>query len=135
MAALEQAITQADIIATATGKKSIMNSYPLSWFENKILVNLGVYDEFGPSFKEDQVLNNKKALNFVLKDPTPMKYIDPEFWIHNYAALLLNNNLSHEVHNIPEDLDKKIIAQWCTYHSFSMETIERWFITRELLTR
>lgn len=130
---LKQFILDSDIIATATGKKAIMNNYSPSWFHGKILANLGVYDEFGPAFKEEQVLNNKKALNFVLKDPTPMSYIDPEFWIHNYAALLLlDTKLSKQVHTIPEELDNEIIQRWCAYHSFSLETINKWFITREL---
>ncbi len=133
---LKQAISTSDIIATATGKKDIMNVYPISWFCDKILINLGVYDEFGPLFRDEQVLNSKKALNFVLKDPTPMKYIDPEFYIHNNAALLLlGNNLSPEVHSIPENMDKQIIERWCNYHSFSLETINKWFITRELFKK
>ncbi|RUR07323.1 NAD-binding protein [Legionella sp. km772] len=130
---LKEAILNADIIATATGKKAIMNAYPTSWFSGKILANLGVYDEFGPLFREELVLNNKKALNFVLKDPTPMRYIDPEFWIHNQAALLLlSDKLSHEVHSIPEELDKQIIENWCAYHSFPLSMIKRWFIGREV---
>lgn len=132
---VHEAISCADIIATATGKKEIMTNYPVSWFHNKILINLGVYDEFGASFTDTQVLNNKKALNFVLKDPTPISYIDPEFYIHNSAVLiLLNNQLSNQVYTIEETLDKQIIAQWCSYHSFSLERINKWFISRELFT-
>lgn len=132
--ALKQVIAESDIIATATGKKAIMDAYPSAWFNGKILANLGVYDEFGPSFSEEQILNNKQALNFVLKDPTPMKYIDPEFWIHNEASLqLLATTLSNKVHSIPEELDQQIIKRWCAYHSFSLATINQWFIGQELL--
>lgn len=129
--ALKEAIAQSEIIITATGKQSIMSSYPLIWFKDKILANLGIYDEFGPAFNENQVLNNKKAINFVLKDPTPMKYIDPEFWLHNAAALLLNSKQTAEVHDIPVELDMEIIQRWCNYHSFSLDIIKRWFINAE----
>ncbi|MGL5742134.1 MAG: adenosylhomocysteinase [Legionella sp.] len=116
-ALLESALIEANVVVTATGKKAIMNDYPHSWFSGKILANLGIYDEFGPHFSEDEILNHKMAVNFVLKDPTPMKYIDPEFYIHNIAALtLLSEQLSPGVHGIPPELDQSIIQRWCVYH-------------------
>jgi hypothetical protein len=43
-------------------KKAIMNKYPKTWFTDKILANLGVYDEFGPQFSTEEVLNHKCPL-------------------------------------------------------------------------
>ncbi|QMT59929.1 adenosylhomocysteinase [Legionella sp. PC997] len=124
---LERALMEANVVVTATGEKAVMSNYPHSWFSGKILANLGIYDEFGPHFSDDEVLNHKMPINFVLNEPTPMKYIDPEFYLHNLAAIgLLTKQLTHEVHGISSTLDKNIIARWCTYHSFSLDTIKTW---------
>lgn len=129
---LHSAINSADIIVTATGKKAILNDYPHEWFSGKILANMGVYDEYGDQFSEDEVLHNKKPVNFILKDPTPMKYIDPEFYIHNIAALtLLQKKLSNGVHGISSELDRNMIQRWCNFHSFPFEIITRWFISEK----
>ncbi|MBL7481837.1 NAD-binding protein [Legionella bononiensis] len=128
--ALKEAVLSADIIVTATGKKSILNDYPLEWFSGKILANMGIYDEYGEQFRAEDVLNKKQPVNFILKDPTPMKYIDPEFYIHNYASLmLLQNKMTDGVHGVPLELDRHIIQRWCEFHSFPLKTISKWFIT------
>ncbi|WP_454783283.1 NAD-binding protein [Legionella sp. WA2022007384] len=124
---LERALLEANVVVTATGGKAVMSDYPHSWFSGKILANLGVYDEFGPHFSDDEVLNHKLPINFVLNDPTPMKYIDPEFYIHNLAALrFLNEKLPPGVHGISATLDNNIIERWCTHHSFPLDKINTW---------
>lgn len=126
---VEYALKEANVVITATGQKAIMTPYPRQWFHHKILANLGIYDEFGPHFSEQDVLNNKMPINFILNDPTPMKYIDPEFYIHNLAALsLLPTKLAHQVHNISAALDQQTIQKWCILHGFSAEVIHSWFI-------
>lgn len=123
------AVTEADLIVTATGKKGMMSAYPHEWFERKILANMGIYDEYGSKFTEEAVLNQKKPVNFILNDPTPMKYIDPEFYIHNMAALfLLQTTLAPGVHEPRLGLDEDIIKSWCLYHSFDVDVINKWFI-------
>lgn len=42
---LKKEIIAADIIVTATGKKSVLDPYPKSWFQDKILANMGILDE------------------------------------------------------------------------------------------
>lgn len=70
-------------------------------------------------------------VNFVLEDPTPMKYIDPEFYIHNLASLmLLQEKLVNGVHGIPDEMDENIIQRWCSYHSFPLDQIKLWFLIR-----
>ncbi len=91
---------------------------------------MGVYDEFGEQFNSSDVLNNKMPVNFILDDPTPMKYIDPSFYIHNIAALLLKNeNYSAGVHDLPIHLDNQITERWCSYHQTSMDIIQQWFVS------
>ncbi len=129
---LEQAVLDSDIIVTATGKAGIMSAYPHHWFDGKIMANMGIYDEYGPKFSDEEILNKKNPINFILNDPTPMEYIDPEFYIHNIAALaLLSANLTNGVHGPTKELDNSIIDRWCDYHSFQKEIIKQWFITQE----
>ena len=59
-----------------------------------ILANMGVEDEFGPEIPEERVLNRKQPLNFVLEEPTLLKYIDPTMALDNFGALLL---LTHDL--------------------------------------
>ncbi|MCX7090628.1 MAG: adenosylhomocysteinase [Legionellales bacterium] len=127
--ALQSAVQQADIVVTATGKEAIMNAYPHAWFKDKMLANLGVYDEFGPQFSQEEVLNQKKPINFVLNDPTPIRYIDPEFYLHNMAALpLISTQYANGIHDVAHQLDKQLIEAWCQYHQFSADVIYDWFI-------
>ncbi len=54
-----------------------------------LLANMGVEDEFGESVPETAAINGKRALNFILEDPTQMKYIDATMTLHNHGALFL----------------------------------------------
>ncbi|WP_367608253.1 adenosylhomocysteinase [Legionella sp. W05-934-2] len=118
-----------DIVITATGVKHALLQYPRTWFKDKILANVGVYDEYGPLFAASDVLNNKLPINFVLADPTPMPYIDPEFYIHNVVALqLMQKSLSPGVHAPPNVVDEGIIERWCSLHGSSREIMDKWFI-------
>lgn len=129
IAALESAMKQSDIVITATGGHAIMQPYPRNWFDNKILANMGVYDEYGPQFSTDHVLNQKAPVNFLLPDPTPIRFIDPEFYAHNLAAIpLLESPLAKGVHDLAATTDHDIIKQWCDDHHFPLTTIQTWFI-------
>ena len=87
-----QLLQAADIIVTATGQalaladddfiNIVMNS-------SKLVVNMGVEDEFGPAVPADRVLNNKQPLNFILNEPTLLRYIDPTMALHSHGALEL----------------------------------------------
>lgn len=130
-ASLEKAIKQSDIVMTATGGRAIMQPYPRTWFENKILANMGVYDEYGPQFSADSILNQKAPVNFLLPDPTPIQFIDPEFYAHNIAVMsLLKSSLAAGVHDLPTTTDNDIIQQWCHDHQFPLQIIQTWFINQ-----
>ena len=57
-----------------------------------LLANMGVEDEFGPEFPDARVLNHKKPLNFILEEPTHVRYIDPTFALSNVGILELMKN-------------------------------------------
>lgn len=126
---LQQELVKTDIVITATGSKAVLAPYPRGWFDNKILANMGVYDEYGDKFNKDVVLNNKQPVNFMLEDPTPIKYMDPEFYAHNIAALpLLTNQVAPGTHDLAQSIDMQIIKRWCDYHLITPSKIENWFI-------
>ena len=50
---------------------------------------MGVEDEFGAGVPAGRVLETKRPLNFILKDPTLMKYIDATMALHNEGAVVL----------------------------------------------
>ncbi len=57
-----------------------------------LLANMGAEDEFGDDFSDNEVLASKGSLNFILDDPTELKYIDATFSLHNYGAQYLVDN-------------------------------------------
>lgn len=54
-----------------------------------LLANMGVEDEWGPEIPKNRLLNEGRPLNFILPDPTQMRYIDPPLALHNQGALEL----------------------------------------------
>lgn len=50
---------------------------------------MGVEDEYGAQIPAGRVLVNKQPVNFVLEEPTRMKYIDATTGLHNEGALYL----------------------------------------------
>lgn len=129
VAAVKTALQAADLIITATGGRDVLINYDKAWFQHKTLANLGILDEFGPRFSDDEVLFSKQPINFVLPDPTTIEYIDPEMYVHNQAVLfLLNNKPAPGMHGLPSVFDREIIQRWCQYHGNDMQVIDRWFI-------
>ena len=102
---LAQALSDATVCVTATGAKhAVSHLLPLEDIlaSPARFTNMGVEDEWGPEIPAVRVLNNKEPLNFLLKDPTLMKFIDPPLALHNYGAIALaeRNELSPGI-NIP----------------------------------
>ena len=64
-----------------------------------LLANMGVEDEYGPSIPAGRVLERKAPLNFMLDEPTLLKYIDATMTLHNEGAhhLLLHPDLQGQV--------------------------------------
>ncbi|MBE6380847.1 MAG: hypothetical protein E7047_07950 [Lentisphaerae bacterium] len=73
---------QADALADAEYIELVLNG-------TQIMVNMGVEDEWGKAVPPERVLNNKEPLNFILEEPTLLRYIDPTMALHNHAVLEL----------------------------------------------
>lgn len=52
-----------------------------------LLINMGADDEFGTAFSAERLVAGGRTLNFLLDEPTPLRYIDPTLTLHNFGAL------------------------------------------------
>ncbi len=110
---IERLIAEAWCVVTATGiagaLSKIIPAEKIS-SSNALLANMGVEDEFGSGVPEGRVLNSKRPLNFILEEPTRLRYIDPTLALHNWGALLLKEkSLPVGVSSPPAELEKKIL--------------------------
>lgn len=75
-----------------------------------LLANMGVDDEYGPDVPKNRVLNNKRPLNFILEDPTAMRFIETTMALHNACALeLLTCDLPHRLLPPPPDVEDRLL--------------------------
>lgn len=81
-------VRDADFVVTATGVKGALDRPQVVEAllgSHAVLANMGVEDEYGPGVPATRVLAEKKPLNFILEEPTHLKYIDASLALH--AAL------------------------------------------------
>lgn len=77
-----------------------------------IVVNMGIENEFGSKLASERILNNNQPLNFILEEPTHLKFIDPTMALDNYGILeLLKVHKLSDQKIIPSDeLNNKILS-------------------------
>ena len=83
-------LREADVVVSSTGQASALADEEYIEILNSnlpVVVNMGVEDEWGPHLAAERVLNNKQPLNFILEEPTLLRYIDPTMALHNHGAL------------------------------------------------
>ena len=84
----------ADFVVTATGVKGALDRPQVVealLASGAVLANMGVEDEYGPGVPSNRVLAEKKPLNFILEEPTHLKYIDASLALHAALGELLVN--------------------------------------------
>ena len=85
-------VSAADFVVTATGVKGALDRPELTaalLSSKAVLANMGVEDEYGPGVPASRVLAEKKPLNFILEEPTHLKYIDASLALHAALGELL----------------------------------------------
>lgn len=85
-------VRDADFVVTATGVKGALDRPQVVKAllgSHAVLANMGVEDEYGPSIPATRVLAEKKPLNFILEEPTHLKYIDASLALHAALGELL----------------------------------------------
>ena len=85
-------VSAADFVVTATGVKGALDRPELTTAllaSKAVLANMGVEDEYGLGVPAGRVLAEKKPLNFILEEPTHLKYIDASLALHAALGELL----------------------------------------------
>lgn len=103
-AAVASLIENSDFVVTATGVKNALAAPELTealLSTKATLANMGVEDEYSEAVPAEKVLNDKGPLNFILEEPTHLKYIDTSLALH--AALA--ERLVQEVATLDETPD------------------------------
>lgn len=92
--AVASLVRGADFVVTATGVKGALDRPQVVealLASGAVLANMGVEDEYGPGVPASRVLAEKKPLNFILEEPTHLKYIDASLALHAALGELLVN--------------------------------------------
>ncbi|MGE4285020.1 MAG: NAD(P)-dependent oxidoreductase [Phycisphaerae bacterium] len=86
--AVYEALESAWAVVTVTGGRDIISRfYDAGRFvrSGALLINMGAEDEYGADVPARRVLNSKAPLNFLLPEPTLLRYIDATLALHNEA--------------------------------------------------
>jgi len=78
-----------------------------------VLANMGVEDEYGAAIPAEKVLNAKGPLNFILEEPTHLKYIDTSLALHAALAELLvqeTATLGNGLRFPPQELEQRLLS-------------------------
>jgi len=115
-------IERADFVVTATGVKNALAVPELKnslLSTSAVLANMGVEDEYGEAIPVEKVLNDKGPLNFVLEEPTHLKYIETSLALHAaLAEILVQESKSGDVTDAdsvglrfpPQELEQRLLS-------------------------
>lgn len=116
---IQHALHTAFCVVTATGVKNLLSHY----FQRKDFqhvahfANMGSEDEFGTIFSKEEVYFDKKPLNFFLREPTKLVYLDPIFYAHNVALdYFVSGKITAGMHFLPAALDESVVKKFHKFH-------------------
>ena len=121
-------IENSDFVVTATGVKNALAAPELTealLSTKATLANMGVEDEYGEAVPAEKVLNDKGPLNFILEEPTHLKYIDTSLALH--AALA--ERLVQEAATLEDSSDAVPSAENSAGLRFPPQEIEQRLLT------
>ena len=118
--AVASLVRGADFVVTATGVKGALDRPQVVealLASGAVLANMGVEDEYGPNVPASRVLAEKKPLNFILEEPTHLKYIDASLALHAALGELLlqeaagiSGTKNAGPQDPPSDLEQRILS-------------------------
>ena len=115
-AAVASLIEKSDFVVTATGVAGALNVPELQkslLSTQAVIANMGVEDEYGEAVPAERVLNEKGPLNFILEEPTHLKYIDTSLALHAALAERLVQEaatLGDGLHFPPQELEQRLLT-------------------------
>ncbi len=110
--AIDAMLASAHFAVSVTGKKHALRGCfdAQKLVQSKVVIaNMGVEDEWGPEVPNERVLNHKMPLNFMMDEPTLLRYIDPTLALHNYGAVKLITQTDAQGIIIPSEAEQKPI--------------------------
>ena len=109
--AVAAAIRRADFIVSATGIAGALAKHAEKLCASSaVIANMGVADEFGDGVPAERVLNAKRPLNFILDEPTNIRYIDPTMALDNAGALEVSaGRVARGIVTPPPELEENIL--------------------------
>lgn len=90
--AIHKLVKDSHLVVTVTGIEDLItNNYsPEVFVQSKaVLVNMGAEDEYGSGVPKERVENAGMPFNFILKEPTDMRYLDPTMALYTLSGVLL----------------------------------------------
>jgi adenosylhomocysteinase len=123
---INAALKSANCVVTATGCKNLISTHfnRKNFPKDCKLVNMSATDEYGEKFTTQDVLYNKLPINFALKVPTLLKFLDPIFYAHNISIdYFLDKTITTGYNSFPSKEATTIIAQWQNYHDLSINEL------------
>ncbi|KTC81396.1 NAD-binding protein [Legionella brunensis] len=122
---IKERAKEAFCLVTATGEPQALSHYLTAEdCPQSLIANMGASDEIGSGFNNNQILFSGMPINFSLKHPTLLHFIDPIFYAHNLAAqLILENNYAPGYHPFPTYLDDLIVKMWNAYNPIDISDI------------
>ena len=107
--AVLDAVRSAWCVVTATGISNAMQGNGAAeelLHGNQLVAAMGVENEWGDSLPPERILNRNVPLNFLLTEPTRLRYIDPTMALSNAAALeLVRGGLSAGLQKIAPEVE------------------------------
>lgn len=127
---IKEELQDTDFVVTATGIEGLLSDFyhfnKLD-FNKAILTNMGAGDEYGQNFTLQDVLFEKKPLNFSISEPTQMKYLDPVLYAHNIGIdLILSHKMQPGYHAFPNDIAWEILHRLSTLQGENFFKIENY---------
>lgn len=109
--AVTAAVKDAYAVVTATGAADALAGVSDALNRSEaLLANMGVEDEFGEQVPQERVLGRKRPLNFLLEEPTHLKYIETTMALHNEGAVwLVENPGANGLHNPPPEIEARLL--------------------------
>lgn len=90
--AVQDELATAWCVVAATGITAALQPWAQPLLASgALLANMGATDEFGPTVPASRVLHSKVAVNFVLDEPTRLRYLDPTMALTNAGAVELRH--------------------------------------------